>query len=194
MSNLKEKYLNMTDDELIKIVYVDTSDYTAEGIQTAKNILEDRGITQPSPEVLENAKNASKQQKESLDGYLDIFQSKKISKAIKKKDYFYIGTYIFWLIIGYGIFSGLSIGTGMGKWIELIPFAETIKSEWLFILEVVFNIAILGIFPVIFFIIYSLRLSPEQRKERRLFLLMPKYIFFIYGISLFLFLVLVIIP
>jgi hypothetical protein len=196
MNNLKEKYSNMTDDELIKIVYVDTSDYTVKGIQTAKNILEYRGITQPSPEVLEEAKNASKQQKETLDVYnrFDIFQSKKISKAIKKKDYFYIGTYIFWFIIGYGLYSGLGIGHGKGKWIELIPFVETIKPEWLLILEVVFNIAILGIFPVIFFIIYSLRLSPEQRKERRLSLLMPKYIFFIYGISLFLFLVLVIIP
>ena len=196
MNNLKEKYSNMTDDELIKIVYVDTSDYTAKGIQTAKNILENRGITQPSPEVLEEAKNASKQQKETLDAYnrFDIFQSKKISKAIKKKDYFYIGTYIFWFIIGYGLYSGLGIGHGKGKWIELIPFVETIKPEWLLILEVVFNIAILGIFPVIFFIIYSLKLSPGQRKERRLSLLMPKYIFFIYGISLFLVLFLVIKP
>jgi len=196
MGNLEEKYLNMTDDELIKIVYVDTSDYTAKGIRTAKKILESRGVTKPSSEVLENAKIISKQQKENIDidNYLDIFQSKKISKAIKKKDYFYIVTYIFWFIIGYGLYSGLGIGHGKGKWIELIPFVETIKPEWLLILEVVFNIAILGIFPVIFFIIYSLRLSPEQRKERRLSLLMPKYIFFIYGISLFLFLVLVIIP
>jgi len=196
MNNLKEKYSNMTDDELIKIVYVDTSDYTVKGIQTAKNILEYRGITQPSPEVLEEAKNASKQQKETLDVYnrFDIFQSKKISKAIKKKDYFYIGKYIFWFVISYGIFSGLTIGNSMRKWIELIPYLETIKSEWLFILEIVFNIAIFGIFPVIFFIIYSLKLSSSQRKERGLSLFMPKYIFFIYGISLFLFLVFVIIP
>jgi len=194
MSNFKEKYLNMTDDELIKIAYVDTLDYTAEGIRTAKDILKSRGITQPSSEVIENAKTISKQQKESIEGYLDIFQSKKISKAIKKKDYFYIGKYIFWFVISYGIFSGLTIGNSMRKWIELIPYLETIKSEWLFILEIVFNIAIFGIFPVIFFIIYSLKLSSSQRKERGLSLFMPKYIFFIYGISLFLFLVFVIIP
>ena len=194
MSNFKEKYLNMTDDELIKIAYVDTLDYTAEGIRTAKDILKSRGITQPSSEVIENAKTISKQQKESIEGYLDIFQSKKISKAIKKKDYFYIGKYIFWFVISYGIFSGLTIGNGMRKWIEIIPYVETIKSEWLFILEIVFNIAIFGIFPVIFFIIYSLKLSSSQRKERGLSLFMPKYIFFIYGISLFLFLVFVIIP
>lgn len=124
----------------------------------------------------------------------DIFRFGKLKQAFKKKNYCFIGKWIFWFIVSYGLSSGLGIGSGKEKWIELIPFVETIKSEWLFVLEVIFDIAIFGIFPLVLFIVYSLKLSPEQRKERGLSLFMPKYIFFIYGISLFLFVALVILP
>jgi hypothetical protein len=183
------------------MVYFENSDYTEEAIEIARSILDERGLSDPSSEILQQAKNYQSQikeaQKNKFAGKIqsrDIFRFGKLKQAFKEKDYCFIGKWLFWFIVGYGLYSGLGIGSGKGKWIELIPFAETIKSEWLFMLEVIFNIFILGIFPVIFFIMYSLKLSPKQRKERGLSLLMPKYIFFIYGISLFLFVVLVILP
>ncbi len=201
MDELEETYSKLTDNELLIMVYFESSDYNEEAIKIAKSILDKRGLGQPSDEILQQAKNYHSQLKESQKDQFaekiqsrDVFRFGKLKQAFKEKNYYFIGKLSFWFVIGYGLYSGLSIGSGRGKWIELIPFAETIKSEWLFILEVVFNIAILGIFPIIFFIIYSLKLSQEQRKERRLSLLMPKYIFFIYGISLFLFFVLVILP
>lgn len=201
MNEPEEKYSKLSDNELLIMVYFENSDYTEEAIEIARSILDERGLSNPSSEILQQAKNYQSQikeaQKDKFAGKIqsrDIFRFGKLKQAFKEKDYCFIGKWLFWFIVGYGLYSGLGIGSGKGKWIELIPFAETIKSEWLFVLEVIFNIFILGIFPVIFFIIYSLKLSPKQRKERGLSLFMPKYIFFIYGISLFLFVALVILP
>jgi len=201
MNEPEEKYSKLSNNELLIMVYFENSDYTEEAIEIARSILDERGLSDPSSEILQQAKNYQSQikeaQKNKFAGKIqsrDIFRFGKLKQAFKEKDYCFIGKWLFWFIVGYGLYSGLGIGSGKGKWIELIPFAETIKSEWLFMLEVIFNIFILGIFPVIFFIMYSLKLSPKQRKERGLSLLMPKYIFFIYGISLFLFVVLVILP
>jgi len=182
-------------------VYFESSDYTEKAIEIAKSILDERGLNNPSDDILQQAKAYQSQIKEvQKDKFVediqsgDIFKTRALKQAFKGKDYCFIGQWLFWFIVGYGFFSGLGIGIGKGKWIDLIPFVEPIKSEWLFIIEIVFNIAIFGMFPVIFFIIYSLKLSPEKRKERGLFFLMPKYIFFIYVISLFLFVTIVVLP
>ena len=111
----------------------------------------------------------------------------------KKRNFSYVGKWLFGFIVGYGFYSALGISNGKGKWIHLIRSAEGIREEWLFILEVIFNIAIYGIIPVIFFIIYSLTLSTGQREKLGLSLLIPKYILIPYGISLFLFIVIIII-
>lgn len=201
MSELEERYSKLNDNELLIMVHFESSNYTEKAIKCAKSILNKRGLSQPSNEILQQAKNYQSQIKEAQKDKFaeeiqsrDIFRFGKLKQAFKKKNYCLISKWLFWFIVGCGLYSGLGIGSGKGKWIELIPFVEEIKSEWLFVLEVIFNIAIFGIFPVTFFIVYSLKLSPEQRKERGLSLFMPKYIFFIYGISLFLFVALVILP
>ena len=194
MDELKEQYSKLSDNELLVMVYFESSDYTEEAIKIAKSVLSERGLGQPSHGILQQAKNYQIEIKGQKESGRDIFKEKKLKQAIKKRDYYFIGKWLFWFIAVYGVYSGLGVGSGKGKWIELVPFVETIKSEWLFIIEVILNISILGIFPVIFFIIYSLKLSPEQRKERGLSLFMPKYIFFIYVVSLFLFVALVILP
>lgn|GEM_PF-1075575 len=179
---VRELYAGWQTEDLMKAITVDKADYELTAINIIKEELQSRNVT---TEDLDSFHKNYIREEESLRNGGKLF-------CLKKRDYFFIGKSSFWCIIGYGFYFGLSIGSGKGKRIELIPFA--LKSEWLFILEVVFNIATFGIFPLIFFIIYSLKLSPEQRKERRLSLLMPKYIFFIYGVSLFLFFVLVILP
>lgn len=205
MSELEERYSKLNDNQLLIMVHFESSNYTEEAIKCAKLILDKRGLSQPPNEILQQAKNyQSKIEEVQKDTFAeeihsgDIFRFGKLKRSFKDKNYCFIGKWLFWLIVGYGVYSGLDIGSGRGKWVELIPLVvidiETAKSEWLFVLEVIFNIAIFGIVPVLFFIVYSLKLSSEQRKEWRLSLFMPKYIFFIYGISLFLFVALVFLP
>lgn len=201
MNGLKERYSELSNNELLVMVYFESSDCAEEAIKIAKSVLDERGLNNPSREILQQAKNYQSQIKDAeKDKFTEkvqsgnIYRFGKLKQAFKEKDYCFIGKWIFWFIVGYGFYSGLGIGSGKGKWVELIPFVETIKSEWLFVLEVIFNISIFGILPVVFFIIYSLKLLPEQRKERGLSLFMPKHVFFIYAISLLLFVTLVILP
>jgi len=201
MNDLKERYSKLSDNELLVMVYYEESNYTEEAVKIARSILDKRGLGQPSSEILQQGKNYHNQIKESQkDQFIeaiqseDIFKFRELKQASKEKNYYFIGKWSFWCIIGYGVLSGLDIGGVKAKWTDLIPFHEIIKSGRLFILEVIFNIAILGIFSVVFFIKYSLNLSREQRKEQGLSLFMPKYIFFIYGISLLFLVVLVILP
>jgi len=188
MSELEERYSNLSDNELMIMVYFESSNYTEEAIKIAKSILAKRGLNQPSDDILQKAKDYQKQIKEIEENNRDAFGEKKLKQAFKKRNYFFIGKWFFWFIVGYGIYSAL-IG------IREMTTKQLLWPGWiLFILEVAFTIAIFGIIPVIFFIIYSLKLSPKQRKEKKLLLFMPKHIFFVYGISLLLFIIFVILP
>jgi hypothetical protein len=186
MNELEEKYSKLNDNELLFMVYFESSDYTEEAIKIAKSILDERGLSNPSNEILQQAKNYETQIRESLKNDRDIFGEKKLKQAIKKRDYYFVGKYLFWFTIGYGIYSALF---GIKEMVVKRPLWPT----WvLFLIEIVFTIAIFGIIPIVFFIVYSLRLSSKQRKGRGLFLFMPKYVLFVYGISLLLLVVLII--
>lgn len=188
MNELKDQYSKLSDNELLVMVYFESSDYTEEAIEIAKSILDERRLSQPSSEILQQAKNYRIQIKELQKNDRDIFGEKKLKQSIKKRDYYFVGKWLFWCTIGYGIYSAVF---GIKEMVVKRP----LWPIWiLFVLEIIFAIAIFGIIPVIFFCIYNLKLSPEQRKERGLFLLMPKYVLFIYVISLFLFVALVILP
>ena len=201
MNELKERYSKISDDELLAIAYFDSTEYSEEAINIAKSILEERGLSNHSNEIMQKAKSYHGQVKESQkdnfsevvqDG--DIFRLGKLKQAFKGRNFSFIGKWLFGYIVGYGFYSALGFGNEKGKWIHLIRSAEEITKGWLFILEVIFNIAIFGTIPVIFFIIYSLTLSAGQREKLGLSLLIPKYILIPYGISLFLFIVLIIAP
>jgi hypothetical protein len=191
MSGLKKQYSELTDNELLCMTYFESSDYTEEAIKAAKVILDERGLSNPSNEILQQAKNYQGQIKEAQEEESakairskGIFGFLKLALGIRNGNYCYLAKYAFWLVVCYGCYSGLNIGSGEGK---LVSLFGPIKSEFQFVLEVICFIAVFGTFPVIFFIIYSLKLSPEKRKEQGLSLLMPKPIFIIYGVSLFLF-------
>lgn len=183
MDELRNLYSKFSDNELLIMVYFESLDYTQPAIEMAKTILVERGLESPSEELLKQANDYRIQLKENLEDRADIFKDKKLEKAIKKRDYYFIGKWVFGFIIACGIYSGL-VSDG-SKWND---FARgELSYMGLSFMETTFWIAILGIFPIIFFIIYSLKLSPEQRKERGLSLFVPKYILFIYGISLLIF-------
>jgi hypothetical protein len=188
MNELRDRYSKLNNNELLVMVYFENSDYTSEAIDVAKKVLDERGLSQPSDEILQLAKDYQTQLKESEENIRDIFGEKKLKQAFKKRDYFFIGKWLFWSIAGYGIYSALISVK------ELVAKRPLWPGWILFILEVAFTIALFGIIPIIFFFIYSLKLPPRERKEKGLTLFMPKYVFFIYGVSLFLFVVLVILP
>ena len=188
MNKLKQQYSKLSDNELLIMVYFESSDYTSEAIEVAKLILNERGLSHPSSKILQQVKNSQIQTKELRERDEDIFGDKKLKQVIKKRDYYFISKWLFLCTIGYGIYSAL-----FG--IKEVALKRPLWPAWmLFLIEIVFTIVIFGIIPVIFFCIYSLKLSPKQRKEKGLTLLMPKYVLFIYGISLLLFAVLVILP
>ena len=94
----------------------------------AKLILDKRGLSQPPNEILQQAKNyQSKIEEVQKDTFAeeihsgDIFRFGKLKRSFKDKNYCFIGKWLFWLIVGYGVYSGLDIGSGRGKWVELIP-------------------------------------------------------------------------
>jgi hypothetical protein len=194
MNELKEQYSKFSDEELLVIVYFEGSNYRQEAIEIAKSILDERGLSQPSDEILQRAKNYQMQIKDSVESDYDVLgdnivAGRRLTQAVKKKDYLFIGKWLFWAIIAYGIFTELYKRTGIAT-VERSRLPGWILS----ILEIIFTIAIFGIVPVIFFFIYSLKLSPKQRREKGLTLFMPKYVFFVYGVSLLIFATLVILP
>jgi len=194
MNELKERYSKLSDEELLVIVYFESLDYRQEAIEIAKSILDERGLSQPSDEILQQAKNYQIKLKNSPEGDYDILgdnivAGRRLTQAIKKRNYLFIGKWLFWGIIGYGIFTELYRGTG----------GATVERSWLpgwilSVFEIIFTIAIFGIIPVIFFFIYSLKLSPKQRKEKGLTLFMPKYVFFVYVVALLIFVAFVVMP
>jgi len=186
MNELKKQYSELNDYELINIVYFESSEYTEEAIKVAKSTLEERGLRQPTDEILQKAKEYCNTPADDFDGLgkkLNPYEWRKIKKAVKKRDYLFVGKWLFWSVLVGGIFHAIK------GW-------DSFRREWLppwmlFLLEIFFTIAIIGIIPVIFFFIYSFKLTKEQRKEKGLILFMPKYVFFIYGFSLFIFIVFV---
>jgi hypothetical protein len=189
-SDLKSQYSQLSDSELLSMTYLESSDYTEEAIKVAKSILDERGLSNPSNEILQQTENYQPQiEDEEKDECAkaikskDMFRFRKFMQALKEDDYGYVAKFSFWFVLCYSCYSGLTVGNGKGKFVSLFG---PLKSEYLLVIEVICSIAVFGIFPVIYFIIHSMKLSPDQRKQQGLSLLMPKYIFIIYGISLFL--------
>ena len=63
MDELKERYLKLSNEELLSIVYVESSNYTEESIKTAKSVLEERSITQPTDTILQQVQNYQTEKK-----------------------------------------------------------------------------------------------------------------------------------
>lgn len=195
MKVLKEKYSELNDYELINIVYFESSEYTEEAIKIAKSVLEERGLSQPTDEILQRAKEYRKAPASDFDEDLfgeKVFERGKLKGAFKRRDYLFIGKWLFWLVVGYGLFSAYNIGPPYLITGESIAERTGFSVFLIFLLEISFSIAIFGLIPVIFFCAYSLRLSKEKRKEKGLTLLMPIYVFIIYGISVLISIVLII--
>jgi len=187
MNELKKRYSELNDYELINRVYFESSVYTEEAIKVAKSVLEERGLSQPTDEILQKAKEYRDAPASNFDVLGDnLFEKGKLKQAVKKRDYLFIGKWLFWAVLLSGIISAIE------GW-------NRVQHEWLppwmlFLLEIIFSVAMFGIIPVIFFIIYSLKLTKEERTEKGLTFLMPKHVFFFYGFSLIVFIVLVILP
>lgn len=194
MNELKERYSKLSDEELLVIVYFESSDYKEEAIEIAKSILDERGLSQPSEEILQEAKKYKETPARNYDVFGDsIFKKGKLKQAVKKRDYLLIGKWLFWLVIIYGPLSIYRMGPP-----ALSSNKMLVQQIWLpiwiiYLLEIVSTIAIFGVIPVIFFFIYGLKLSPKQRKEKGLTLFMPKYVFFIYVVSLLIFVAFVVV-
>lgn len=185
MNELKKRYSELNDYELINIVYFESSEYTEEAIKVAKSVLEERGLSQPTDEILKKAKEYRDNPADDFDVLGEnVFERGKLKKAVKKRDYLFVGKWLFWIVLLMGIFDAIR------GW-------DSVRREWLppwmlFLLEIFFTVAIFGIIPVIFFVIYSLKLTKEERRKKGLNFLMPRYVFFFYGFSLIVFIVLVI--
>ena len=105
---LKEKYSELNDYELINIVYFESSEYKEEAIKIAKSVLEERGLSQPTDEILQRAKEYRKAPASDFDEDLfgeKVFERGKLKGAFKRRDYLFIGKWLFWLVVGYGLFS-----------------------------------------------------------------------------------------
>jgi len=188
MNDLKQKYSELNDNALLNIVYFESSEYTEEAIQVAKSELAERGLSQPSEETLQKAKEYIETPAKDFDGLRDGIKKGALKEAVKKRDYFFIGEWLFGMVIFYALYSVFQMGMKNLGSSSVIDSPTWLPTWMLFPLEFIFNIAIFGLIPVIFFCIYSLRLSKKQRKEKKLVLFMPKYVFFVYGISLLIFL------
>ncbi len=181
MNELRQRYLQLNDYELLSIVFFDHSEYTEEALNIAKVVLAEKGLDKPSEELLQKVKEYRETPADEFDDFgKGLPKQKEIRDAIKKKDYLFIGKWLFWLVVAQALYSQFN---QVGE-INIGSLA----------LEIIFNIALFGIIPVIFFFVYSMRLSKEQRKEKKLSLFMPKYVLFMYVISLLIFFVLVILP
>jgi hypothetical protein len=187
MNDLKKRYSELNDYELLNIVYFESDDYRKEAVDIAKSILLERGLGNPSEETLVKAKKHRVTPVSAFDDFKEnIYGNKKLSKAVKKKDYLFIGKWLFWIVFIFAIFDAMRGYSNIERdWLP--PF-------FLFFMEIFLTLAIFGIIPITFFIFYSLNLSKEQRRKKKLSLLMPKYVFFLYGFSLFLFFALIILP
>lgn len=186
IDELRERYIYLTDLELLAMVHYEHSEYTNEAINAANSILEERGLSKPSEELLQQAKRYRTQIEASEKDPPYLIAEKKFKRALNKTDYFFLGRWSFWCVVGYGFYSAF---IGLKVAVANLPSWPV----WLlFILDAAFKIGLFGIIPVILFIIGGLKLSPQQRKERKMILFMPKSFVFIYGLALLLFLSLVI--
>lgn len=195
MNELKKRYSELNDYELINIVYFKSSEYTEEAIKVAKSVLDERGLSQPSEEILQEAKKYKETPASDYDVFGDsLFEKGKLKQAVKKRNYLFIGKWLFWLVIFYGVISVYRMGPPALSSNKILDQQTWLPILIIYFLEVAFTISIFGIIPVLFFLIYSLRLSPEQRKQKVLSLFMPKYVFFTYVVSLLIFVALVVLP
>lgn len=193
MNDLKQKYSDLDDFELLRIVYFEYADYTEEAIQLAKSILIDRGLNQPSEEMIQKVKEYIETPVSEFD-FLDdkkeenIFKKGNFRDAVKKKDYYLFGKLLFWLVVVYAFTSVFLHEMNYLSPEKKLPENYGIL-EWFInnLIEIVFTITIFGLIPIIFLIFHSLKLSKKQRKEKRLVLFLPSYILIIYGISIIIF-------
>jgi len=105
-------------------------------------------------------------------------------RKVKKRS-LTVAKYLFWLVLFYGCYTGLqaSAGRTSGKMVALFG---PLKPGYSFLMQLICSITVFGIFPVIYFIVYSSKLSSNERRSQGLSLFMPKHILIIYVISLFL--------
>lgn len=92
LEELRKKYEGMTDEELINIAYIQSFDYTDEAVELAKKLLRERQIKKPSDEIIKELKNKilnDRKEKEEFKG--DVLYTKRLDKAIKRKDYYFLG-------------------------------------------------------------------------------------------------------
>ena len=183
MDELLEQYAELNDYELLLIAYLDSEEYTEKAIKTAKSVLKARGLEEPSEEILKKTKEYKETPaSEFMTIGSGIHETYKLKRAIKRRDYFFIGKWLIWLAVGFGIYSIFRMNLDN---VQSITQRTGFPIWAIYLLEFCFNIAILGLVPFFFFIVYSLRLSKEKRMERKLTFLMPIYYLIIYGISLF---------
>ena len=112
MNELKKRYSELNDYELINIVYFESSEYREEAIKVAKSVLEERGLSQPTDEILQRAKEYRKAPTSDFDEDLfgeKVFERGKLKGAVKRRDYLFIGKWLFWFVVGYGLFSAYGI-------------------------------------------------------------------------------------
>lgn len=187
MDELKERYSAFNDFELLNIVYFEHEDYEPTAIEAAKSILKERGLEHPSEEIMLKTKEYRESSPSNYDGFGEnLFERGKLKKAFLLKDYLFVGKWLFWAIL-------------LGGIVNAIRGYDSITHDWLptwvlFLIDVIFTVALFGIIPVVFFVIYSLKLTKEQRRKKNLVLLMPTYVFILYGISLIAFIALVVLP
>ena len=188
MSDLRSLYSQLSDNELLSMTHFGSSDYTEEAIEVAKSILAERGLSNPSNDILQQVKAERHNESEKAIRSKDMFRVRKLKQAIKDHDYCYLAKYFFWFIVFYGCYSGFEANTGSTKG-KMVSLFGPLKPEYSFLGQLICSIAVFGILPVIYFIAHSSKLSRGKRKEHGLSLFMPKYILIVYGISLLLLIV-----
>lgn len=174
---LKKVYSEMSDEELLEMLSIDRKEYEKEIYILLLEEAGRREFGKNENEILQKARTYKDRIEKIREKRKDVFGTHKLKQAFKKKDYYSIGKLLFSIVIFYSFLSGITTG-----------------SSSLMLLEIIFTIAIFGIIPVIFFLVYSFKLSSTERKKRNLSLFMPKYVFFTYLISLFISFIFIILP
>ena len=172
MINFKTTFRNLSNAELVNIVVTNPQDYTMEAIEVAKEILLSRGIAQPSNEVIEEAKTIELKKQEYIESNSDKFV-KKLKIAIKTRNLYPLASFMFNSIIVFSLFSSLmSMLANKDKYniLGIIIY---------YILAILENIAILGIIPIVLFLLNR----NIEKKQNHIFKI-PASIFALYCFSL----------
>jgi hypothetical protein len=117
-----------------------------------------------------------------------IAQVREIARKFKPKAWqpINLAKKVFLFIVLYGCYQAVQAGDGYTEGKLVSSLFGSLKPGYAFLLELASDIAILGILPVLYYIIHSWKLSRDERRRQGLSLFMPKYVFIIYGGALFL--------